>query len=63
MTHREYGASYKFRSFNPFETDKTAANWNLKLCLKSKPQKSVSEAYQQDKPRKARHTRARSIRF
>ena len=38
MTHREYGASYKFRSFNPFETDKTAANWNLKLCLKLKPQ-------------------------
>ena len=29
----------QFRSsFNPFKTDKTAANGNLRLCLKWKPQ-------------------------
>ena len=38
MIHREYGASFKFRLFNPFETDKTGANDCLRLCLKSIPQ-------------------------
>ena len=31
-------------------------NGNHRLCLKSKPQVSVTKAYQQDKPRKARRT-------
>ena len=32
-------------------------------CLKSKPQISVTETYQQDKPRKARHTHASGSRL
>ena len=40
---------------------KAASNGNHRLCLKSKPQVKVSEAYRQDKPRKAR--RARGVSY
>ena len=47
---------------NPFETDKTPANDNLKLCLKPKPQVNFSEVYQQDKPRTVRRAPRLSIK-
>ena len=42
--------------FNPLNTDKTAANGNLKSMSKieTTSKESVSEACQQDKPQKAR---------
>ena len=34
----KYVLLMKYVFLNPFETDKMAANGNLRLCLKSKPQ-------------------------
>ena len=42
--------------FNPFKTDKTVANGNLRLCLGNHKQ-SVTRTYHQDQPRKVRVAR------